>query len=60
LSSADYWDISSSITRLLTDAENEVAPTSVALQLLATRLAWDVAVFWIVNEIRMVLECSDF
>jgi len=48
---ADYWDISSSVTRLPTDAESEIPPTLAGFHFLVTRLDSNVG-NWIVNEIR--------
>ncbi|PYX02910.1 MAG: hypothetical protein DMG86_05425 [Acidobacteria bacterium] len=60
LSAQDYWDISHAVTRLFTEAPDESPPTDATLQLLTTRLGWDVGGFWIVNELRMALECAAF
>jgi PAS domain S-box-containing protein len=60
LSAQDYWNISHAVTRLFTEAPDERPPTDAMLRLLTTRLEWDVGGFWIVNELRMVLECAAF
>ena len=60
LSAQDYWNISHAVTRLFTEAPDERPPTDAMLRLLITRLEWDVGGFWIVNELRMVLECAAF
>jgi PAS domain S-box-containing protein len=60
LSAQDYWDISYAVTRLFTEAPDESPPTDATLRLLTTRLGWDVGGFWIVNELRMALECAAF
>jgi PAS domain S-box-containing protein len=60
LSAQDYWNISHAVTRLFTEAPDESPPTDAMLRLLTTRLGWDVGEFWIVNELRMALECAAF
>src|SRR5438552_11007131 len=60
LSAQDYWNISHAVTRLFTEAPDESPPTDAMLRLLTTRLGWDVGGFWIVNELRMALECAAF
>jgi len=60
LSAQDYWNISHAVTRLFAEAPDERPPTDSTLRLLTTRLGWDVGGFWIVNELRMVLECAAF
>jgi PAS domain S-box-containing protein len=60
LSAQDYWNISHAVTRLFTEAPDQRPPTDATLRLLTTRLGWDVGGFWIVNELRMVLECAAF
>jgi PAS domain S-box-containing protein len=60
LSTQDYWSISHEVTRLFTEAPDESPPTDAMLRLLTTRLGWDVGEFWIVNELRMALECAAF
>ena len=60
LSAQDYWNISHAVTRLFAEAPDERPPTDRTLRLPTTRLGWDVGGFWIVNELRMVLECAAF
>jgi PAS domain S-box-containing protein len=60
LSAQDYWNISHAVTRLFTEAPDESPPADAMLRLLTTRLGWDVGGFWIVNELRMALECAAF
>src|SRR6266700_915730 len=60
LNPQDYWNISHVVTRLFTEAPDASPPTDATLRLLTTRLGWDVGEFWIVNELRMALECAAF
>ena len=60
LSAQDYWNISHAVTRLFTEAPDESSPADGTLRLLTMRLGWDVGGFWIVNELRMALECASF
>src|SRR6266702_7224742 len=60
LSAQDYLNISHEVTRLFTEAADASPPTDATLRLLTTRLGWDVGGFWIVNELRMALECAAF
>jgi len=60
LNPQDYWNISHVVTRLFTEAADASPPTDATLRLLTTRLGWDVGGFWIVNELRMALECAAF
>ena len=60
LSAQDYWNISHVVTLLFTEAPDQSPPTDATLRLLTTRLGWDVGGFWIVNELRMALECAAF
>lgn len=56
----DFWKISYAITGFFTGGEAEVSPTAATLKLLADSLDWNAGTFWIVNELRMVLECAEF
>src|SRR5438552_555208 len=60
LSAQDYWNISHAVTGLFTEAPDESPTTDATLRLLTTRLGWNVGGFWIVNELRMALECAAF
>jgi PAS domain S-box-containing protein len=59
-SGLDFWDISYAITRLFTESESKASPFRSTLELLTRELGWEAATFWIVNESRMLLECSEF
>ena len=57
---AGLLEISHVVTRMFTEAADASPPTDATLRLLTTRLGWDVGGFWIVNELRMALECAAF
>src|SRR6266705_353457 len=59
-SSIDHWEISYEITRAFGEAADENPPAAAILQLLTNRLKWDVGALWVVNELRLVLECVEF
>jgi PAS domain S-box-containing protein len=57
----DLWEISYTVTRLFTDPErNADPPFAAVLHLLSASFGWEVAAFWIVNELRVTLECVEF
>ncbi|GAC1438756.1 MAG: hypothetical protein NVS1B11_34970 [Terriglobales bacterium] len=56
----NFNEISSGITKIFAEGPSTVSVTKATLQLLADRLGWDVAAFWIVNDLLVVLECADF
>lgn len=56
---ADHWEISYHVTRLFTQAE-ESNPFAAVLRLLLTRLRFDVAAFWLVNDLHLSIECAEF
>ncbi len=60
LSSAHHWEISYAITRAFGESADDSPPIAAILQLLTDRLNWDVGALWVVNELRLVLECIEF
>ena len=60
LSSVHHWEISYAITRAFGESADDSPPIAAILQLLTDRLNWDVGALWVVNELRLVLECIEF
>ena len=56
---AEQWQISYAITRMFSNAEGE-APFAGALQLITTSLDYDLGAFWVVNDLRMMLDCAEY
>jgi PAS domain S-box-containing protein len=56
---AEYWQVSYAITRMFGSAENK-APFAGALQLITISLDYDLGAFWVVNDLRMTLDCAEY
>jgi PAS domain S-box-containing protein len=56
---AEQWQISYAITRMFSNAEGK-APFAGALQLITTSLDYDLGAFWVVNDLRMMLDCAEY
>ncbi len=56
---AEYWQVSHGITRMFGNAEDK-APFAGALQLITTSLDYDLGAFWVVNDLRMTLDCAEY
>src|SRR6266571_3266971 len=56
---AEYWQVSHGITRMFGNAEDK-APFAGALQLITTSLDYDLGAFWLVNDLRMTLDCAEY
>jgi len=59
-SSALYQDLSYDVTRVFSAQTLQSPPAATALQLIVDRLRWDVGAVWIVNDLRLVIECAYF
>jgi PAS domain S-box-containing protein len=60
LSAAECWEVSFAVTQIL--AEPRALPTAISdtLYLLAHKLQYDAAGFWIVDEAKLLLTCAGF
>jgi PAS domain S-box-containing protein len=56
---AEYWQVSYAITRMFGNAEDK-APFAGALQLITISLDYDLGAFWVVNDLRMTLDCAEY
>jgi len=56
---AEHWQVSYGITRMFGGAEGK-APFAGALQLITNSLEYDLGAFWVVNDMRMVLDCAEY
>lgn len=55
---ARFFEISYSITRILSDARDSSVAVLSVLQVLGKNLGWDLGVFWIVDGSHFVLKCT--
>src|SRR2546428_8695976 len=56
---AECWQVSHGISRMVGNAEDK-APFAGALQLITTSLDYDLGAFWVVNDLRMTLDCAEY
>lgn len=55
-----YWRASYATTRILTESANLPTATRAILHLLLSFRIWRAAVFWLVDELSVMLRCSEF
>ena len=56
---ADYWDITHAILRLFDEA-GDLPPFLKCLQVIGSKLEYEVTAFWLVNDSHMVLDCVEY
>src|SRR2546422_6516281 len=56
---AEYWQVSYAITRMFGNAGDKT-PFAGALQLITISLDYDLGTFWVVNDLRMTLDCAEY
>ena len=56
---ANHWKVSYQITQLLTDGEVK-NPFAAVLRVLIQHLQFDIGALWLVNDLRLWLECAEF
>jgi PAS domain S-box-containing protein len=60
LTPANYWEISYATTRILAETSDSNVAAARVLELVGQRLGWQLGGFWVVDELSLVLRCTQF
>jgi len=60
LTPAQYWETSYAVTRILGETSDPNVAAARILELVGQRLGWDLGGFWVVDDLAVLLRCTQF